>query len=253
MTPPEPATPKRAPAASPIATVRTTSNAVAVTARPLTSVVCGTPLPFFVPSRVKRPFPLPRASIVAPAPMWASTLLLSICSATAMPPAFCPTAMPPATEMAVTSSVAETRMLPFASTIRGPLMYALMSCATMLIEIEPPSAKLLATAAPTVTLMIRASNGRGALRPMIRAASAVAFVTASWRPRSRIVAPSILSITYVPSFSPALEIVIVLPAASVVSVQSARSSRTIRSKTDVSEPVSATNWIFTESIAGSSA
>ena len=37
-------------------------------------------------------------------------------------------------------------------------MYALMSCATMLIEIEPPSAKSFAAAAPTVTLTMCESN-----------------------------------------------------------------------------------------------
>ena len=62
-------------------------------------------------------------------------------------------------------------------------------------------------------------------------------------------APSMLSITYVPSFAPAFEIVIVWPGASVVSLQSGASSRSTRSNTDSSLPVSRTNWICADAIA----
>ena len=85
-------------------------------------LVFGVPEALGVPSRAVTPLPLPSASTTAFAPMDASALLRSICSETAMPAAFWPTAIPPATEVALTSSLAETRTLPPACTARVPVM-----------------------------------------------------------------------------------------------------------------------------------
>ena len=91
-------------------------------------------------------------------PTYALTLLRSICSETAMPAAFWPTATPPAIEVDFTSSAPEMRMLPPALTARAPEMWESIECAMTLIEIEPPIARSFAAAAPTVTLTMRASS-----------------------------------------------------------------------------------------------
>ena len=64
----EPATPNRAAAEAPTASVKTSSNEVAVTARPLTTVACGVS-PDFVPFGAATPAPWPLASTWAPVPM----------------------------------------------------------------------------------------------------------------------------------------------------------------------------------------